>query len=200
MPAFNKRLRRRKLFSVVIQEVITNKMASPGRVADRPLSARHLPFIIPSGSAQLVIPDPSPVPLERQGRAEDMRARNGLMGRGEVSEVIGVLPSRRLLDLRSRGRPAGVFRRDRGPAPPRGLRRVSLAAAAEELVCLTPSRRSPGRKQCLPISPATPIANSRLITIDERGVTFRYKNEPARAGGSTRRGRRISARLTRGAA
>src|SRR5205807_1916024 len=31
-------------------------------------------------------------------------------------------------------------------------------------------------KQCLPISAATPIANSRLIALDKRGVTFRYKD------------------------
>src|SRR5215470_2051248 len=32
-----------------------------------------------------------------------MRARSGLMGRGEPSEVMGALPSRRLLDLRCSG-------------------------------------------------------------------------------------------------
>src|SRR5215470_13971674 len=32
-----------------------------------------------------------------------MRARSGLMGRGEPSEVMGALPSRRLLDLQCSG-------------------------------------------------------------------------------------------------
>ena len=41
------------------------------------------------------------------------------------------------------------------------------------------SRPSPGQTQCLSISPAShrvAIANSRLVALDQRGVTFRYKD------------------------
>jgi hypothetical protein len=44
----------------------------------------------------------------------------------------------------------------------------------------TPGRPSPGRRRCSPISPATPtgvaISNTRLVALDQRGVTFRYKD------------------------
>ena len=44
----------------------------------------------------------------------------------------------------------------------------------------TPSRPSPGQKQCSPTSPAythrVAISNSRLVALDERGVTFQYKD------------------------
>ena len=84
-----------------------------------------------------------------------------------------------LVDAHAAGRLAGVLGRDRGPAPPRGLRRASRTAAAEELVRL---RQSPsqGPKRCSPISPATPsrhVANGRPhSSADEGGVTFRYKD------------------------
>jgi hypothetical protein len=43
-----------------------------------------------------------------------------------------------------------------------------------------PSHPSPGPKRCSPISPgiptALPISNSRLVGLDERGITFRYKD------------------------
>src|SRR5208337_941516 len=44
----------------------------------------------------------------------------------------------------------------------------------------TPSDRSPGLRRSSPISPATPhrvaISNSRLLALDEAGVTFKWKD------------------------
>ena len=60
------------------------------------------------------------------------------------------------------------------PSPP--ISRRSSARTGSSM----PSRPSPGRKRCSPISSRythrVAIANSRLIALDERGVTFRYKD------------------------
>src|SRR6516162_11281248 len=70
-----------------------------------------------------------------------MRARSGLMGRGEPSEVMGALPSRRLLDLRCSGSDALTVtpycllrpkRTDRHACPP--ARAGSFSGASRPLL------------------------------------------------------------------
>ena len=106
------------------------------------------------------------------------RARLPVAGAGALPPVPAALPGR--ARRRPRGGPAGVLRRDRGPAraarpsPPISRRCGGRTGSS------TPSRPSPGPRRCSPISPATPIASpSRTagsLALDERGVTFRYKD------------------------
>ena len=79
------------------------------------------------------------------------------------------------------GDDAGLSRRAR--RSPNGSRRCAAANGSS-----TPSARSPARRRCSPICRATPIGSrsrtGRLLALDERGVTFRWKDY--RATGKTR--------------
>src|SRR5215813_12047254 len=83
-------------------------------------------------------------------------------GAGAVPPVPAAVPggARR----RPRGRPARVLWQDPRLASPRGLRRTISHHSSARNGLPTPSRPSPGQKQCSPISPATPIASpSRTV-------------------------------------
>ena len=87
-----------------------------------------------------------------------------------------------------RARPAAVLRRVRRARRRARLRRLARAAARSASGSSMPSARSPDPRRCSPICRATRIAwpspTSRLVALDERGVTFRWKDY--RAKGRTR--------------
>ena len=108
---------------------------------------------------------PSARPYDRAGRRDiarrhalgTLQARLPAAGAGALPPVPAALPGR--ARRRPRGRPAGVLRRDRrtcvAARPSPRISRRSRGRTGSS----TPSRPSPGRKQCSPISPATPIAS-----------------------------------------
>ena len=109
-----------------------------------------------------------------------MSCRPGFLsaGAGALAPVPAALPGR--ARRRPRGRPAGVLRRDRRPAAPARPSPPISRRCGGRTGSSMPSRPSPGPRRCSPISPATPIASpsrtAGCIALDERGVTFRYKD------------------------
>ena len=105
--------------------------------------------------------------------------------------VLSRLFRRRFLEELAAGssrRPAAVLRRVRRARRRAGLRPLARAAARSANGSSMPSARSPARRRCSPICRATPTGwrspTSRLLALDERGVTFRWKDY--RAKGKTR--------------
>jgi hypothetical protein len=77
------------------------------------------------------------------------------------------------------GGPARVLWRDRGLTTPRGLRRRSRTAQAAEMVVYARPPISGPEAVLAYLARYThrvAISNSRLVALDERGVTFRYKD------------------------
>ena len=81
---------------------------------------------------------------------------------------------------RPRGGPAGVLRRDRGPARPTSPSPPISRRCGGRTGSSTPSRPLPGPRRCSPISPATPTASPSRTAGSLRSTsaasTFRYKD------------------------
>src|SRR5207302_5895257 len=94
-----------------------------------------------------------------------------------VPSVPAALPGR--ARRRPRGGSTGVLRRDRGSASPGGIRRGPRATQEEKLVCLAKPPFAGPEAVLADLARYThrvAISNSRLINLDESGVTFRYKD------------------------
>ena len=129
---------------------------------------------------------PSARPHDRAGRRDIARrhalgalqARLPAAGAGALPPVPAALPGR--ARRRPRGGPAGVLRRDRGPAaterpsPPISRR----CGRKNWFVYAKPPFAGPEAvlAYLARYTHRVAIANSRLLALDERGVTFRYKD------------------------
>jgi Putative transposase len=100
-----------------------------------------------------------------------------------ISAVFAGVPSRRrrwrqtVHRRRPRGRSAGVLRRDRGSASPGGIRRAPLRRKKWFVYAKPPFAGPEAVLAYLArYTHRVAIANSRLVSLNERGVSFRYKD------------------------